>query len=127
VSATAKMDVLLSAMIEGTEGISDLLFVPTPPPQIEVYGELPTPAVEWPAPPYDAEQIEQFARMIIGGSPKLLKNLKEHGARDCRYTLRDQCRFCVNIYRQKKDGDDHAPAQAAGAVHRGARIGAGFS
>jgi twitching motility protein PilT len=101
-SDTAKLDALLAAMIEGTEGISDLLFVPGKPPQIEVYGELETPPIEWPAPPHDAEMIEQFARMIIGGSPKLLKNLEEHGACDCSYTLRNQCRFRVNIYRQKR-------------------------
>ena len=98
----AKLDQLLATLVVGSEGISDLLFVPGKPPQVEVYGELETPAIEWPAPPDDDALIESFARIIIDGSPKLLQDLEEQGSCDCSYTLRDQCRFRVNVYRQRR-------------------------
>jgi twitching motility protein PilT len=99
-SDTSKLDAVLRAMVGSAEGISDLLFVPGKPPQVEVDGQLETPAIEWPAPPQDAALIEQLARAIMDGSPKLQQDLAERGACDCSYTLRDYCRFRVNIYRQ---------------------------
>jgi twitching motility protein PilT len=102
-SDAAKLDALLKTIIQTSAGISDVLFVPGKRPQIEVYGELETTTIEWPAPPNDAALIESFARVIIDGNPKLLRNLEEHGACDCSYTLKDECRFRINIYRQKKN------------------------
>jgi len=99
---TDQLNSLLAIMVQSHEDISDLLFVPGKPPQVEVHGELETPKVEWPAPPRDAEQIEAIARIIIDGSPKLLKDLEQLGSCDCSYTLPDKCRFRVNIYRQRK-------------------------
>ena len=99
---TDELNRLLAVMVQSYEDISDLLFVPGKPPQVEVHGELETPKVEWPAPPHDAPLIETIARIIIDGSPKLLRALDELGSCDCSYTLPDQCRFRVNIYRQRK-------------------------
>jgi twitching motility protein PilT len=98
-----KLDSLLRTMVQTTEGISDLLFVPGKPPQVEVHGELQTPVLEWPAPPHDVPLIESLAQVIIDGSPKLQRDLAERGSCDCSYTLRDYCRFRVNIYRQYKN------------------------
>jgi twitching motility protein PilT len=97
-----KLDQILRVMVHSSEGISDLLFVPGKPPQIEAYGELETPPLEWPAPPDDAPLIEALARVIIDGSEKLQRDLDERGSCDCSYTLRDYCRFRVSIYRQYK-------------------------
>ena len=99
---THKLDEMLGAMISSGQDISDLLFIPGKLPQVEVHGLLETPALEWPAPPQDAALIEQFARAVIGDSPKLLRDLEEHGSCDCGYPFRDYCRFRVNIYRQNK-------------------------
>ena len=94
---------LLAVMVQSYEDISDLLFVPGKPPQVEVHGELETPKVEnWPTPPDDALRIEAISRSIIDGSPKLLQDLEQLGSCDCSYTLPDKCRFRVNIYRQRK-------------------------
>ena len=101
-SHAEKLDRLLAAMIQSYENISDLLFISGKPPQVEVHGELETPQIEWHRPLDDAAQIEAFARVIIDGSPKLLQDLEKQGSCDCSYTLRDRCRFRVNIYRQKK-------------------------
>ena len=100
---TDELNRLLAVMVQSYEDISDLLFVPGKPPQVEVHGELETPKVEgWPAPPDDAQRIEAIARIIIDGSPKLLQDLDQLGSCDCSYTLPDKCRFRVNIYRQRK-------------------------
>ena len=99
---TQKLDEIFGAMISCGEDISDLLFIPGKLPQVEVHGQLETPALAWPAPPEDAALIEQLARAIIGDSPKLLRGLEERGSCDCSYTFRDYCRFRVNIYRQSK-------------------------
>lgn len=101
-SDAGQLNALLVKLIHSSKGISDLLFIPGKLPQVEVYGELETPPLEWPAPPHDAALIEAFARIIMDGSPKLLQNLEERGSCDCSYTLEGECRFRVNIYRQKK-------------------------
>ena len=97
-----KLDGILRKVIQSVDGVSDILFVTGKPPQVEVHGELETAPVEWPAPPLDAPLIEEFARIIIDGNPKLQRDLEERGSCDCSYTLKDVCRFRVNIYRQKK-------------------------
>jgi len=102
-TGTEKFDEVLWTMVHSTEGISDLLFVPGKPPQVEVHGELETPALDWPAPPDDARLIAGFAQAIMDGSPKLQRDLDERGSCDCSYTLRDYCRFRVSIYRQYKN------------------------
>ncbi len=99
---TDELNRLLAVMVQSHEDISDLLFVPSKPPQVEVHGELETPKVEWPPPPHDAAQIEAIAQIIMDGSPKLLQDLEKLGSCDCSYTLPDKCRFRVNIYRQRK-------------------------
>jgi len=100
-SNAPKLDELLKEIVNRSEDISDILFIPGKPPQAEVNGVLETPAVEWPAPPDDTAVIEQFAREIIGDSPKLQQDMVEHGACDCSYSLRDFCRFRVNVYRER--------------------------
>jgi len=98
-----QLDAVLRTMVHSAEGISDLLFVPGKPPQVEVHGVLETPALDWPAPPEDAALIASFAQVIMDDSPKLQRDLAERGSCDCSYTLRDYCRFRVNIYRQYKN------------------------
>jgi twitching motility protein PilT len=102
-SNTQKLDEVLGAIIASSEDISDILFIPGKLPQAEVHGLLKTPDIAWPAPPQDAALIEQLARVIIDGSPKLLQDLQERGACDCSYTFRDYCRFRVNIYKEYKN------------------------
>jgi twitching motility protein PilT len=90
---------LLSLMVESHQDISDLLFVPGNLPQVEVHGQLESvPPGE---PVLNGPRIEDFARVIIAGNPKLQEDLSRTGACDCSYALADTCRFRVNIYRQR--------------------------
>ena len=101
-SNTHKLDEVLGALVASAEDISDLLFIPGKRPQVEVHGELRTPALAWPAPPHDAALIELLADVIMGDNPKLKQDLRERGSCDCSYTFQNYCRFRVNVYRKYK-------------------------
>ena len=94
------LDRLLDAMIQQAEGVSDLLFVAGRPLQVEIQGEL-KPFVSEPSQPMlTSERIEGLAGAIINNNQRLLQDLKERGSCDCGYTLKNICRFRVNIYHQ---------------------------
>jgi len=98
--STKELDVLLTAMIQSAEGISDLLFVANRPPQMEIHGKIKPFSDPTPAAMLTSERIESLARAIIQGNPRLLEDIAGHGSCDCSYSLPDLCRFRVNIYRQ---------------------------
>ena len=95
-----KLDRLLDAMIGCADGISDLLFVAGRPMQVETQGELKPFVHELSDPELTSERIEELANVIINNNPRLLADLKEHGSCDCGYTLKNACRFRVNVYFQ---------------------------
>ena len=97
---TSELDRLLTTMIASAEGISDLLFVAGKPPQVEVHGSLESVAVAGLEPVLTAAHTDNLAHAVINNNAKLLRDLAEHGSCDCSYSLRDSCRFRVNIYRQ---------------------------
>ena len=88
---------LLKALVESADGISDLLFVPGKPPQIEVFGSLEIPAVGGAV--LTATRVENFSHVVIRGRGKLQQDLLERGSCDCSYALGEECRFRVNVYR----------------------------
>jgi len=95
--ATQELDALLTTMIHSAEGISDLLFVANRPPQMEIHGKI-KPLGD--APALTSEHIEDLAKAIMNGNPRLLEDLARTGSCDCSYSLQGLCRFRVNIYRQ---------------------------
>src|SRR5437879_10007219 len=93
-------DAMILAMLNAGEGLSDLIFAPGRPPQIEQHGELvavPTPAVAM----LDSDHTARVARELIGGSEHALRTLKDHGACDLSYAIPSRARFRVNIFRQR--------------------------
>jgi twitching motility protein PilT len=89
---------LLQAMVDSHEQVSDLLFVPGKPPQVEIHGVLESlPAG---SEILTGACVESFARVIINGHAKLQQDLANTGACDCSHALADSCRFRVNIYKQ---------------------------
>ena len=91
---------LISALIESGKGISDLVFSPGRPPQVERHGELvPVPhagLVE-----LQPEDTARIARDLIGGQPVVLASLDHDGAADFSYELPGGTRFRVNAFRQR--------------------------
>jgi twitching motility protein PilT len=93
-------DRLLEAMIESSKDVSDLLFVAGRPMQVESQGELKPFIYEQTEPVLTSERIESLAMTILNNNPRLLQDLKEHGSCDCGYTLKNACRFRVNVFIQ---------------------------
>ena len=97
---TIATDALIHAMLDSGAGISDLIFSPGRPPQVERHGELqvvPIPECS----PLHATDTAQVARDLIGGNAHALALLKEQGACDYSYALPERTRFRVNVFRQR--------------------------
>ena len=97
---TTELDALLTAMIGSAEGISDLLFVANRPPQMEVHGKIKPFVSDAITEVLTSANIEGLARAIINNNLRLLTDLDNHGSCDCSYSLQDNCRFRVNVYKQ---------------------------
>jgi twitching motility protein PilT len=93
-------DTIISAMLDVGTGISDLIFSPGRPPQVERYGELVEVKIDG-LPTLRNEDTAAIARDLIRNNEVVLRTLKESGSTDLSYVLPDRCRFRVNIFRQR--------------------------
>ncbi len=91
---------LLAAMIQSSEGASDLLFVAGKPPQVEIYGRLMPFDLQPPESSLTSAHIEVLAKTIINENPRLIQDMADKGSCDCSYSVPNFCRFRVNIYKQ---------------------------
>jgi twitching motility protein PilT len=101
-SADSALDVpaLIETMLESGKGISDLVFSPGRPPQVERHGEL----VAVSAPGLDLLSPDDTARVtraLIGGRAQALDALEREGATDFSYSLSSGTRFRVNAFKQR--------------------------
>ena len=100
VAASLETPALIAAMLESGAGISDLIFSPGRPPQVEAHGRL-TPVDIPELAPLQAGHTARIARDLIGGNRHALHTLKEQGACDLSYALAGRSRFRVNVFRQR--------------------------
>jgi twitching motility protein PilT len=91
---------MILTMLDAGAGISDLIFSPGRPPQIEQHGELTAIAIPG-LPVLQAEHTARVARELIAGSEQALRALGEQGACDLSYAIPNCARFRVNIFRQR--------------------------
>ncbi len=91
---------LIAVMLESTPGISDLIFSPARPPQVEKHGELTAIAVPGLS-LLQADDTARIARDLIGANDHALRTLKEQGACDFSYAIPGRARFRVNVFRQR--------------------------
>ena len=91
---------LVTMMIKSGSGISDLIFSPGRPPQVEQHGEL-TPVTTPELSVLRAEDTCRVARDVVGRNLQAMRTLHEHGACDVSYSLPDCARFRVNVFRQR--------------------------
>src|SRR4051794_20067422 len=96
-----ELDNLLTAMLKTHPGISDVVFAVDRPYQVETYGELKPADVAPRVTTLTPYQTERIALNIIGPDRRLLRELVSIGACDCSYSVADQARFRVNIFRQR--------------------------
>ena len=91
---------LITKMLEGRERISDLIFSPGHPPQVEMKGELVKltfPGLEHLTP----EQTHEIAEDLIGENKTAAHQLQRDGSADLSYALPGIARFRVNVFRQR--------------------------
>jgi twitching motility protein PilT len=97
----AELDALLQAMLSVAPGISDINFSVGRPPQVEAFGVLREADVAPHVKKLTPFQTERIALNLMGGERRLLRDLAERGSCDCAYTVSEQARFRVNIFRNR--------------------------
>jgi len=99
-SGTVPTEVLLAAMLRASEQVSDLIFSPGRPPQIEVLGQLL--AVKIPSlGTMSADDTRRLAADLIGSNQQAITLLREQGSCDISYGLPGLARFRVNVFIQR--------------------------
>jgi twitching motility protein PilT len=91
---------LLSGMLRATEKISDLIFSPGRPPQVQVYGQMipvQVPGFNLLTP----DDTRHIAADLIGDNKQAMTTLREHGACDVSFGLPGLARFRVNVFIQR--------------------------
>ena len=99
-SGTAATHALLAAMLRATEKVSDLIFSPGRPPQVEVYGQLipvQGPGLRL----LTADDTRRIASDLIGDNKQAISMLREQGSCDISFGLPGLARFRVNIFIQR--------------------------
>jgi twitching motility protein PilT len=97
---TVSTPALIEEMLNAGTGISDLIFSPGRPPQVERHGEL-TPVAIGDLQILKADDTARVASDLIGGNELALRTLSSEGACDLSYSLPDRARFRVNIFKQR--------------------------
>ncbi|MEP6936454.1 MAG: PilT/PilU family type 4a pilus ATPase, partial [Chthoniobacterales bacterium] len=95
------LDKILSAMLQTYQGISDLNFSVGHPMQVEDFGELKPVYVDPPIEALTPFQTEQLALALMQGNRRLIYDYLTGGSCDCSYSLSEEARFRVNIFRQQ--------------------------
>jgi twitching motility protein PilT len=91
---------LITAMLDSGPGVSDLLFSPGRPPQVEMHGRLVAVAYAG-AEMLKPDDTARIAGELARGNKHAIDTLKEQGACDLSYSLPHRSRFRVNIFKQR--------------------------
>jgi len=91
---------LLGAMLRAADKISDLIFSPGRPPQVQVYGQM-IPVQVPGLTVLTADDTRRIAVDLIGDNKQAITTLREHGACDISFGLPGLARFRVNIFIQR--------------------------
>src|SRR5688500_5133667 len=90
---------IVTTMLAAGPGVSDLIFSPGRPAQVEKHGELVAVALDVPF--LRPDDTVRIARDLIGSNEQAQRNLNELGACDLSYSLPDVGRFRVNVFKQR--------------------------
>src|SRR3989441_2213753 len=91
---------MLRQMLGTSDKVSDLLFSPGRPPQIELAGKLEPvriPGLEKLIPPHTAS----IAKLIIGDHESANESIEKTGSADLSFSAPGEARFRVNIFKQR--------------------------
>src|ERR1700692_1691894 len=99
-SGATSTHALLAAMLRATEKVSDLIFSPGRPAQVEVYGQLipvQGPGLRL----LSADDTRRIASDLIGNNKQAINMLREQGSCDISFGLPGLARFRVNVFIQR--------------------------
>ena len=91
---------VLRHMLKASDKVSDLIFSPGRPPQIELAGKLQPvqfPGLEKLTPAHTAG----MAKVIIGNHASAMESLEKTGSADVSFSAPGEARFRVNIFKQR--------------------------
>ena len=91
---------VLRQMLKASDKVSDLLFSPGRPPQVELSGKLMPvlfPGLEKLTPAHTAG----MAKVIIGNHESANESLEKSGSADLSFSVPGEARFRVNIFKQR--------------------------
>src|SRR5580698_4957646 len=91
---------LLAGMLRASEKVSDLMFSPGRPPQVEIHGQL-TPVEIAGSSILSADDTRRIAADLIGNNKQAINTLREQGSCDISYGLPGLARFRVNAFIQR--------------------------
>src|ERR1017187_7972992 len=92
--------VLLAGMLRASEKVSDLIFSPGRPPQVEIHGQLTAVEVSG-STLLSADDTRRIAADLIGTNKQAINTLREQGSCDVSYGLPGMARFRVNVFIQR--------------------------
>src|SRR6266852_4591792 len=87
--------VLLAGMLRASEKVSDLIFSPGRPPQVEIHGQLTAVEISGSS-TLSADDTRRIAADLIANN-----TLREQGSCDVSYGLPGMARFRVNVFIQR--------------------------
>jgi twitching motility protein PilT len=98
--STINFSQVVQMMLSVSDKISDLIFSPGRPPQVELIGKLTPvniPGMELLTPAHTSG----IAKALIGNNKIAEQTLEEHGSADLSFSLTGLSRFRVNIFKQR--------------------------
>jgi twitching motility protein PilT len=98
--STINFSQVVQQMLSVSDKISDLIFSPGRPPQVELIGKLTPvniPGMELLTPAHTAG----ISKALIGSNKNAEESLEKHGSADLSFSLTGLSRFRVNIFKQR--------------------------
>jgi len=98
--STINFSQVVQQMLSVSPKISDLIFSPGRPPQVELIGKLTVvniPGMEMLTPAHTSG----IAKALIGANKQAEESLEKHGSADLSFSLTGLSRFRVNIFKQR--------------------------
>jgi twitching motility protein PilT len=92
--------VLLGGMLRVSDKVSDLIFSPGRPPQVEIHGQL-IPVQIPGSGLLSADDTRRLGADLIGNNKQAINTLREQGSCDVSYGLPGMARFRVNVFIQR--------------------------
>lgn len=99
-SDRAATPALMGAMLRAADKVSDLIFSPGRPPQVQVYGQM-IPVQVPGLTIMSADDTRHIAADLIGDNKQAINTLREQGSCDISYGLPGLARFRVNVFIQR--------------------------